>query len=195
MSDGPPARIGPGRLVLVVGPSGAGKDTLIGLAREACLGRDGIVFARRVVTRAASPFEDHASLDPAGFRQALASGAFALHWRAHGLHYGLPRTIDADLRAGRTVVANVSRTIVAAARETYADVLAICVTAPPDVLATRLAARGRASDTLSDDRLARAVAAVDADVTIDNAGNPDQAAARLVAMLRQAQKQLPVRDV
>lgn len=45
--------IGPGRLVLVVGPSGAGKDTVLTLARDACRGT--VLFPRRVVTRPASP--------------------------------------------------------------------------------------------------------------------------------------------
>ncbi len=54
-----PAAIGPGRLVLVVGPSGAGKDTLIGLAQAACAEDGTIVFPRRVVTREASASEDN----------------------------------------------------------------------------------------------------------------------------------------
>ena len=77
ISDLRQARIGPGRLILVVGPSGAGKDTLIGLARAACADDGNIVFPRRVVTREASTFEDNEQLSPDAFRQARARGEFA----------------------------------------------------------------------------------------------------------------------
>ncbi len=103
-------RIGPGRLVLVVGPSGAGKDTLLNLARVACAGDSGVVFPRRVVTRAASQAEDNAQVSPDGFREALLRCEFAMHWEAHGHRYALLRAIEDDIRAGRTVVVNVSRT-------------------------------------------------------------------------------------
>ena len=86
-----PAAIGPGRLVLVVGPSGAGKDTLIGLAQAACAGDHTIIFLRRVVTREASASEDNQQISPEAFRQACARGDFAMHWEAHGHGYGLPR--------------------------------------------------------------------------------------------------------
>ena len=82
--------VGPGRLVLVVGPSGAGKDTLIAHARAACRQDATVVFPRRAVTRPASAFEDNECLSEADFRQAEANGAFAFWWSAHGHMYGIP---------------------------------------------------------------------------------------------------------
>jgi ribose 1,5-bisphosphokinase len=150
------ALIGPGKLVLVVGPSGAGKDTLIDFARKFSADGDRVVFPRRVVTRPASAFEDNSVMSLDEFEAALKRKAFALHWRAHGHAYGIPRSIDDDLRAGKTVIVNVSRTIIAAAGERYARVVVVLVTAPAEVLAERVAARKRASDTDVGERLKRA---------------------------------------
>lgn len=181
-----PAAIGPGRLILVVGPSGAGKDTLLGLARAACADADRIIFPRRWVTREASPFEDNEAISPEAFRQARAHGDFAVHWEAHGHGYGLPRAIDDDIRAGRSVVANVSRGVVDAMRRGYAEVTVVAITAPPEVLAERLAARARSSDGQLADRLGRAVdgAAAAPDVTIVNLGSVEHHARELVRIIK-----------
>jgi ribose 1,5-bisphosphokinase len=181
-----PAAIGPGRFVLVVGPSGAGKDTLLALAQAACGGADGAVFPRRVVTRQASPSEDNTHLDPEEFESARRRGDFAVHWQAHGHCYGLPRAIDDEIRAGRTVVANVSRTMVEAIRRGYADVTVVLVTAPSEVLARRLAGRKRNSDGRIEDRLRRSIddAAAAPDVTINNVGEIQDHADELVRIIR-----------
>jgi ribose 1,5-bisphosphokinase len=178
-----PATIGPGRFILVVGPSGAGKDTLLGLARSACADNGDIVFARRVVTREASPYEDNLQVSHAAFRQAIARDEFVLHWEAHGHCYGLSRAINEDIRVGRTVVANVSRMVVEATRRVYANVMVISVTAPPEVLAERLAARARSSDGQLADRLGRVVATA-ADVTITNVGRVEDHARKLAEVIR-----------
>src|SRR5690349_5899497 len=157
LSSYSPDAIGPGRMILVVGPSGAGKDTLLGLARAACAEDANIVFPRRVVTRESSSFEDNAQLSSEDFCSALARGEFAMHWEAHGHCYGLPRAIDSDIRAGRSVVVNASRTVIGAARRAYANVVVIAITAPPEVLAERLRMRSRASDGKVADRLSRNV--------------------------------------
>jgi ribose 1,5-bisphosphokinase len=186
ISGARPATIGPGRLVLVVGPSGAGKDTLIGMAQAACADDKNVVFARRAVTREASAAEDNEHISGEAFRLAQARGDFAVHWEAHGHCYGLRSAIDDDIRAGRTVVANISRTVVEALRRLYAEVTVVSITAPPDVLAERLAARARSSDGQLADRLGRTVASVAAapDVTISNVGSAGHHAGELVRIIR-----------
>ena len=178
--------IGPGRLVLVVGPSGAGKDTLLGLAKAACVDDSSIVFPRRVVTRAASEFEDNEQVGLDAFRQALASDAYAMHWEAHGHCYALPRAIDDEIRAGRTVIANVSRTVISAMRHAYADVVVIAITAPPDVLVQRLEARRRDSDGNIGQRLGRAVddRAASPNVTIMNVCSAEYHARQFVRAIK-----------
>jgi ribose 1,5-bisphosphokinase len=138
--------IGSGRFVLVVGPSGAGKDTVIAGVRAACDSDPAVVFPRRVVTRPATAAEDHCSLQESAFHRAVENGEFAFWWQAHGLSYGIPRTADDDVRAGRTVVCNVSRGIVDEVRTRYARVDAVLVTAPADILSARLARRSRETD-------------------------------------------------
>ena len=181
-----PGLIGPGRLVLVVGPSGAGKDTLINGAREVCRDDASIVFPRRVITRPPSASEDNDTVAAADFKQAAADGTFALWWEAHGNGYGIPSSIDDDIRCGRTVVCNVSRTIIAAARLRYAQVAVVLVTAPAKVLKARLATRGRASDGSIDERVNRSedLQPCEADFVIRNTGWLEVGVYRLVNVIR-----------
>lgn len=177
MTACPAQAIGPGRFILVVGPSGGGKDTIIAGAKAACDGKASVVFPRRIVTRKASAAEDHDSLDDAPFDRAVNDGSFAIWWQAHGLKYGIPRSVDTDIRAGHTVICNVSRAVVDDIRGRYANVCVVLVTASPAVLAARLAGRSRDSDGPLRQRIKRndAFANFRADHAIDNVGTPEHA--------------------
>jgi ribose 1,5-bisphosphokinase len=178
--------IGPGRLVAVVGPSGAGKDTLIACARVQLAGDPMIVFPLRIVTRATSAAEHHRTISDRDFESAVEQGAFAFWWEAHGLKYALPAGIDDDIRAHRTVVCNVSRGMVDSLRRRYARLRVVLVTAPAEVLTTRLAARSRASDGDIAQRIGRSAppdAALSADHVIENIGDIERGAASLVAVI------------
>ncbi len=176
-----------GPLILVVGPSGAGKDTLIEGAREAMADDARIHFARRTVTRAASTNEDHDSLSMAAFKVAERSGAFLLTWRAHGLAYGIPMAIQDRRTAGVAVVVNTSRTVVDEARRRWYPVRIIAVTAPLEILAQRLRLRGREDGDAAAARLAQAALTLPAGpdvLTVMNAGTIEEGRAAFVAALR-----------
>jgi thymidine phosphorylase/ribose 1,5-bisphosphokinase len=163
-----------GSLVLVVGPSGVGKDTLISGARQALDNDKRFVFVRRLVTRAAqAEGEDHDSVGPQTFRQMEAAGRFALSWDAHNLRYALPLSLDTDLALGKIVVANVSRHVVAQAMEKYPACAVVLITAEISCRAERLVRRGRESGDQITARLARESAPVPPGVSpiiIDNSG-------------------------
>ena len=177
-----------GRLVLVVGPSGAGKDTLIRKA-EAALQEDArYCFPRRCITRpAGDPHEDHVALTESEFRSREQAGEFALAWRAHGLCYALPGTVRGLIADGRTVVVNVSRSAVAEARSRFGRVGVIHVTAGRETLALRLGERGREAPEDRAQRLARPAPAIEEgpDVrTLVNDGALEPAVEAFVKMLR-----------
>ncbi|HTQ34788.1 MAG TPA: phosphonate metabolism protein/1,5-bisphosphokinase (PRPP-forming) PhnN [Stellaceae bacterium] len=176
-----------GTLILVVGPSGAGKDSIIAGAAERLRGDPRILLARRLITRPAEAGgEDHIPVSSEEFAERRETGALLLHWQAHGLDYGLPAELGAALEQRRSVVANVSRTVIGEARHRFAPTLVVAIAASPETLATRLAGRGRESEADIAERLRRgdAMAAVDADVTIDNNGTLDAAVECFAAVLR-----------
>lgn len=174
-----------GTFVAVVGSSGVGKDSVIAYARER-LGGD-VVIVRRVVTRDADGgSEDHDTLSVDQFAAAETEGRFALSWPAHGLRYGLPVELENDLQEGRVVIANLSRAVIPQLLVRYPTAVVVEVVADPQVIATRLAGRGREDAEEIQRRMDRSVATrlPASTVRIDNSGQLDVAGEQFVLLLK-----------
>jgi ribose 1,5-bisphosphokinase len=181
----------PGTFVGIVGPSGAGKDTLIGLARAALATEPKFIFPRRLVTRASTAWEDHDTLAQEEFDRLANSGQFALHWQANGLSYAIDRTILHKIEAGSIAICNISRTSIADARHAFTHLKIILITAPEAIIAARLAARGRDAPSDITQRLARndyLALEGGADMTIINDTTPEEGSQKLIGYLHEAFK-------
>lgn len=166
----------------IVGPSGAGKDTLIAGAMAA---RPDLRLVRRVITRpTAAGGEDFEGVTEPAFAARKAAGEFAMDWQAHGLHYGIPR---AQILGPGPILFNGSRAALPAAQSAFPDLAVILVTAPDAVLAARLALRGREGVEDISARLARAAFALPPGITaitVQNDSTPAIGIARLLAALQ-----------
>jgi ribose 1,5-bisphosphokinase len=175
-------------LVPVVGPSGAGKDTLMAAARARLAGDTRFHFARRHITRPVEAGgEDHIPITAAAFEATRKAGGFALWWGAHGLLYGIGREIEGALAAGLVVVANLSRGVLEEAAARF-PTRVLLITARPEVLAARLAARGREDAADIAARLAReAPLPPGLDIeTVANDGSVEEGVVRVLAALNRA---------
>jgi ribose 1,5-bisphosphokinase len=147
-----------GPLVYVMGPSGAGKDTLIDYAR-ARVDPAAVIFAHRFITRPAEAgSENHITLSEKEFAARRDAGLFALSWKSHGLWYGIGVEIDAWLARGLAVVVSGSRAAWPMAQARYSNLRGLVVDAPAEIRATRLIARGREDERAIRARLEREVA-------------------------------------
>lgn len=183
-----------GRLFYVVGPSGAGKDSLLAYARERLAGGT-VAFAHRYITRAREAGgEDHVALGEKEFETRTRRGAFAMHWASHGHRYGIGAEIDHWLSSGLDVVVNGSREYLDAARSRYPNLTVVWVMASPATLYARLAGRGREDAFAIQARLARleTCAPPAGAILIDNDGPLEQAGERLVRELSVAANDAPL---
>jgi len=174
-------------LVYVMGPSGAGKDSVLGRARALLHADAPIIFAHRYITRRAdSGGENHIALSPAEFALRRTHGLFAFHWQAHGNSYGIGREIHAWRKAGLTVIVSGSRAHFQKAGDIDDETYPVVITAPAERLAERLAARGREDSEAATERLGRSNAYEIMDprlMTIVNDGTLETAAKTFVNWL------------
>lgn len=174
----------PGRLIAVVGPSGVGKDSVMEALVAA---RPNLVRVRRVITRPSEAGgEAFEAVSPALFAARAAGGDFVLHWQAHGLSYGIPRAVHEVLACGQDALANLSRGVLGPAARLFPTLHVLHVTARPEVLAERLARRGREGRAEIARRLARPAPPFPDGLPvteIDNSGQLDRAVATALAAL------------
>ena len=130
-----------GRLIAVVGPSGVGKDSVMQGVAEVI---PHLHLVRRVITRAPDlGGEDYDPVSEQQFQDMARDGAFAVHWRAHGLFYGIPQSVKDEVNRGRDCLANFSRKALQAGADAFPNFVVLNITAEPANLAARLANRGR----------------------------------------------------
>lgn len=143
-----------GRIIAVVGPSGVGKDSVIAGLGTAL---PQIQLVRRVITRARDlGGEDYKAVTASQFETLVRDRVFAIHWDAHGLRYGIPATVHAQLDNGSDCLVNFSRRALEEAAVIFANLVVLNITARPETLAQRLTSRGREAPADIAARLAQA---------------------------------------
>jgi len=156
-----------GHLFLIVGPSGAGKDTLIDYVTK----RLPIKRVKRVITRASDEYEDFTSVS----EEVFGKQEFFITWESYGRKYGIPQL------GSENYIINVSRDAINEIKKKRPDTIIIELKARPEVLKQRLEARTRGEVK---ERLERKVE-VESDIIIETS-NPDASVAgeELVSYLR-----------
>ncbi len=183
------------RLVYVMGPSGAGKDSLLGWLRQHLPPTSPLHWAQRTISRPlqqshAPGTEQYESVCPATFATLRSEQAFALHWDANGLGYGVRHAQLAPLAQGRWVLVNGSRAHLPQALATFEHLLPVHITASPAVLRERLLSRGRETPDEVEARVQRARAFElpkgVAPIEIHNDSTLEAAGQQLLCALQQA---------
>ena len=148
-----------GRLIYLMGPSGAGKDSLIALIKHKA--ELPLLLPTRYITRPvnAAELEQHVYVAPEAFAAAEAAGEFACAWHANGLAYALGKEVYAGLEQGKMVLVNGSRAHYKALPDSLqAASIPVYLHVGSEVQTQRLMQRGRENSAQVAERVARSQA-------------------------------------
>jgi guanylate kinase len=188
--EGSPFSFRPGGFLLVLsGPSGAGKGTLV---ERLIAARPECVFSISATTRPRRASEadgvEYEFVTAEEFERRRSAGWF-LEWaEVHGCLYGTPvRFVDEQVRSGRVVVLDVDVQGGASVRRARPEAVSVFIYPPSfDALRQRLRARGMDAEDVVERRLRNAPGELsqwrEYDYLVVN-DELDQALARLVAIV------------
>lgn len=146
------------RLVYVIGPSGAGKDSVLNGLRVGWPFAELVHWARRTITRPLKAGdEQHEAVNTVTFEQMLQAQIFSMHWQANGLSYGIRQTELAPLGSDHWVFVNGSRAYLPQVLQAWPQATVVHIVASRAVLAQRLTQRSRESEDAVIERLSREV--------------------------------------
>ncbi|MDR2198647.1 MAG: phosphonate metabolism protein/1,5-bisphosphokinase (PRPP-forming) PhnN [Deltaproteobacteria bacterium] len=177
-----------GRLIYVIGPSGAGKDSVLREVKAA-LG-DRVKVMRRYITRKDNEAgEGHYYVTDDEFERMKKSGMFSLNWESHGLKYGVGKEMEDELYLGNTVIVNGSREYLKKASSLFQRMEVIEIMAELPIIKRRLLTRKREAKEEIEERIERGWKRFEipehVDYTkIDNSGNLETAVNKIIQLLK-----------
>ncbi|MGB3750116.1 MAG: AAA family ATPase [Arcobacteraceae bacterium] len=130
------------KIILIVGPSGVGKDTLIDYVKKELNEDDDYNFINRYITSIPDENEKNYYLEEEAFRILDDQDFFISAWYAHKNCYGIAKN---DILEGINII-SISREHISDFEEKYEHVTTIHVTLPKLMLLERLRLRRRESE-------------------------------------------------
>ncbi|TPX29045.1 guanylate kinase [Cylindrospermopsis raciborskii] len=149
----------PGKLIVLTGPSGVGKGTLM---QKLLAQHPQLYYSVSATTRSPRPGEidgkSYYFITPNSFQELVAQGEF-LEWAEFaGNYYGTPRAaVLEQIQLGRSVILEIELAGARQIKASYPDALSIFILPPSFLeLENRIRARGQDSDEAITRRLNRA---------------------------------------
>lgn len=168
------------KIVLIVGPSGVGKDTLIKGAKKVL--KNDVNFVKRYITRKPDKSEKNFYLDDYAFEILKHNSFFASTWNAHGNAYGIAKN---TIKNGLNII-SISRSKVKDFEKLYYDVHTINISVPREELKNRLLFRKRESLEEIEKRLNRSYEDISAKnlIEFDNSADIKKSCEKFIELLK-----------
>lgn len=151
------------KIVLIVGASGVGKDTLLKEIKKDLKAN----FVRRYITRKPDENEDNYFLEKEAFLDLEKNKFFCSTWQAHGNFYGI--SFNA-LQEGLNII-SISRSVIKDFEKVFDEVFTINITLDKDELRQRLINRKRENLEQIEKRLNRSYEKLNATTLIEFENN------------------------